>query len=546
MHSRNGTLTSGFNPENSGGIKVRLKHRPPCEPQVLRNKVTISATFFCLATSEPRRGKHQRVISATVLSGNFRAQTRQATASHFGDGFVWQLPSPDSASNSESFRRRFGLATSEPRRGKQQRIISATVLSGNFRAQTRHATANHFGDGFVWQLPCPDAANNSESFRRRFCLATSEPERGKQQRIISAAVLSGNFRAQTRQTTASHFGDGFVWQLPSPDATSNSESFRRWFCLATSEPRRRKQQRIISATVLSGNFRTQTRQATANQFGDSFVWQLPSPDAASNSESFRRRFCLATSVPGRGKKQRVISATVLSGNFRARTRQATANHFGGGFVWQLPGPDAANNGESFRRRFCVATSEPRRGRQQRVISAMVLSGNFRVQTPQATTNHFGDGFVWQLPSPDAASNSESFWRRFCLTTSEPRRGKQQRVISATVLSGNFRAQTRQATTSHFGDAFAWQLSSPDAASNSESFRRRFCLATSKPRRGNQQRFVSATVLSGNFQAQTRQATTNHFGDGFVWQLPSPDAASNSESFRRRFCLATSEPRRGKQ
>ena len=395
-------------------------------------------------------------MGSGILSGNFRAQTRQATASHFGDGFVWQLPSPNAASNSESFRRRFCLATSGPRRGKQRRVISATVLCGNFRAQTRQATASHFGDGFVWQLQSPDAASNNESFRRRFCLATSEPRRGKQQRISLATVLSGNFRAQTRQATANHFGDGFVWQLLSPDGASNSESFRRRFCLATAEPERGKHQRVISGAALSGNFRAQTRQATTSHFGHGFVWQLPSPDAASNSESFRRRFCLATSEPRGGKHQRVISATVLSGIFRAQTRQGTASHFGDGFVWQFPSPDAANNNESFRRRFWLATSEPGRGKQQRVISA--------------------NGFVWQLPSPDGASNNESFRRRFWLATSEPGRGNN---------SESFRRRFRLAT-------------SEPGRGNRESFRRRVWLATSGPGRGKQQRVISATLLVGNF------------------------------------------------
>ena len=207
------------------------------------------------------------------MSGNFRAQTRQATANHFGDGFVWQLPSPEAASTSESFRRRFCLASSEPRRGKEQRVISATVLSGNFRARTRQTTTNHFGDAFGWQLLSPDGASNNESFRR--------------------TVLSGNCRAQTGQATTSHSGDAFGWQLLSPDGATTASHFGD----------------ALGWQLLSPD------GATGSHFGDAFGWQLLGPGGASNSESFRRRFWLATSEPGRGKQQRVISATLLAGNF---------------------------------------------------------------------------------------------------------------------------------------------------------------------------------------------------------------------------------------
>jgi len=187
------------------------------------------------------------------LAGNFWARAGQATASHFGDAFGWQLLSPDGANNSESFRRRFWLATSEPGRGKQQRVISATLLAGNFWARTGQATASHFGDASGWQLLSPDVASNSGSFRRRFWLATSGPGRGKHQGVISATLLAGNFWARAGQATSSHFGDAFGWQLLS-----------------------------------------RTGQGTTSHFGDAFGWQLLSPDGASNSELFRRRFWLAT------------------------------------------------------------------------------------------------------------------------------------------------------------------------------------------------------------------------------------------------------------
>ena len=167
--------------------------------------------------------------------------------------------------------------------------------------------------------------------------------------------MAGNFWARAGQATSSHFGDAFGWQLLS-----------------------------------------RTGQGTTSHFGDAFGWQLLSPDGASNSESFRRRFWLATSGPGRGKQQRVISATLLAGNFWARTGQATASQFGDASGWQLPTPDRAGNSESFRRRFWLATSEPGRGTQQQVISATLLAGDF--------------------------------WAG---------RGKQQRAISATHLAGNF-------------------------------------------------------------------------------------------------------------
>ena len=168
------------------------------------------------------------------MAGNFWARTGQATASQFGDASGWQLPTPDRAGNSESFRRRFWLATSEPGRGTQQQVISATLLAGDFWAG-----------------------------------------RGKQQRAISATHLAGNFRARTGPATANHFGDAFGWQLLSPDRG----------------------------------------QATASHFGDAFRWVSLGLDGASTSESFRRRFSLATSEPGRGKQQRVISATLSAGNF---------------------------------------------------------------------------------------------------------------------------------------------------------------------------------------------------------------------------------------
>ena len=176
----------------------------------------------------------------------FWAQGRQTAATHFRDRFCWQVLGRRKADSSKSFQGLFLLASSGPKEGRQQQVMSGIVFAGKFWAEGRQTAASHLRDCFL--------------------LASTWPREGQQQQVISGIVFAGKFQAEGRQTAASPFRDPFC-------------------------------QQVLDRGV---------GQTAASHFRDSFCWQVLGRRKADSSKSFHGSFWLASSGPKEGRQQKII------------------------------------------------------------------------------------------------------------------------------------------------------------------------------------------------------------------------------------------------
>ena len=121
-----------------------------------------------LAKSGQRESKQQQIISGIVFAGKSSAEGRRTSANHFRNCF-WQV-----------------------------------------LGQGRQTAASHFRDRFCWQVLGRGKADSSKSFQGSFLLASSGPREGTQQQVISGIVFADKFWAEERQTAASNVRDPWL------------------------------------------------------------------------------------------------------------------------------------------------------------------------------------------------------------------------------------------------------------------------------------------------------------------------------------------------